>query len=80
MASQTVARASGSVIRLSTITTPSITAKPTRCVATTESGTSWRGKRTLRIRLAFSTRLLEDACAEVAKKTHAGKPQRRKSQ
>ena len=77
-ASQTVSRASGMRNRLRTTTTTSITAKPTRWVATIESGTSWRGKRTLRMRFAFSSRLRDDACAAVAKKTQAGRPQSRK--
>jgi hypothetical protein len=34
----------------------------------------------LRIRLAFSIRLRDAVCSEVAKNTHAGSPQRRKSQ
>ena len=62
------------------MTTPSITAKLTRFVPTMESGTSWRGKRTLRMRFAFSTRLRADPCMVVAKKTQAGSPQSRKSQ
>ena len=57
-----------------------MTAKLTRFVPTIESGTSCRGKRTLRMRFAFSSRLREAACAAVAKKTRAGRPQRRKSQ
>ena len=59
---------------------PVITANATSCVATIESGTSWRGKRTLRIRLAFSSRLRADDCTEVAKNTHGGRPQSRNSQ
>ena len=65
---------------MSTITIATITAKPTSWVATIESGTSWRGKRTFRIRFAFSSRLREDDCSEVAKKTHTGSPASRKSQ
>ena len=57
-----------------------IAAKATTSVATTESGTSWRGKRTLRMIGAFSTRLREPPWIEVAKKTQGGRPQRRKSQ
>ena len=57
-----------------------MTAKATTCVATTDSGTSWRGKRTLRIRFAFSSRLRDDACSDVEKKTHGGRPQSRNSQ
>ena len=59
---------------------PVITTNATSWVATIESGTSWRGKRTFRIRLAFSSRLRADDCSEVAKNTHGGRPQRRKSQ
>ena len=62
------------------MTTPSITTKATSCVPTTASGTSWRGKRTFRMRFAFSTRLRDDDWSEVAKNTQAGKPQSRKSQ
>ena len=62
------------------MTIASITAKPTSCVATIESGTSWRGKRTFRIRFAFSSRLREADWSEVAKKTHTGRPASRKSQ
>jgi hypothetical protein len=57
-----------------------MTANETRFVPTIESGTSWRGKRTLRMRFAFSRRLRDAACDAVAKNTHAGRPQRRKSQ
>ena len=42
-------------------TTASITANETRFVPTIESGTSWRGNRTLRMRLAFSRRLRDAA-------------------
>ena len=62
------------------MTIASITAKPTSCVATIESGTSWRGKRTLRIRFAFSSRLRAADWTEVAKNTQTGRPQSRKSQ
>ena len=62
----------------STITV--ITANATSCVATTESGTSWRGKRTLRISGAFSTRLRAPVCSDAAKNTHGGSPQSRNSQ
>ena len=62
------------------MTTPSITAKLTRFVPTIESGTSCRGKRTLRMRFAFSRRLRDAACDAVAKNTHAGSPHSRKSQ
>ena len=57
-----------------------IAAKATICVATTESGTSWRGNLTLRMRFAFSTRLRAAVCTEEAKNAHGGSPQRRKSQ
>ncbi|MBA3788193.1 MAG: hypothetical protein H0X21_05800 [Actinobacteria bacterium] len=57
-----------------------MTTKLTSWVATVESGTSWRGKRTLRIRFAFSSRLRDAACNEVAKKTQTGSPASRKSQ
>ena len=50
-------RESGSTISASTITMAGMTTKATSWVATIESGTSCRGKRTLRIRLAFSSRL-----------------------
>ena len=62
------------------MTTPSITAKRTRFVPTIESGTSWRGNRTLRMRFAFSSRLRDAACDAVAKNTQAGRPHSRKSQ
>ena len=76
IASQTVARASGSQKRLSTMTTASITANATRFVATTESGTSCRGKRTLRMRFAFSSRLRDDACSG-SREEHPGGKRRR---
>ena len=57
-----------------------MTTKPTSWVATIESGTSWRGKRTLRMRFAFSTRLRDADWSDVAKKTHAGRPASRNSQ
>jgi hypothetical protein len=78
--SHTVSRASGRRHRLRTTTTPSITANETRFVPTMESGTSCRGNLTLRMRLAFSSRLRDAACEAVAKKTQAGSPHRRKSQ
>src|SRR4029077_13636992 len=80
IASHAVARQSGRTIIASTITIPVITTNATSCVATIESGTSWRGKRTLRIRLAFSSRLRADDCTEVAKNTHGGRPQSRNNQ
>ena len=57
-----------------------IAANATTCVATTESGTSWRGKRTLRMIGAFSTMLRAPPCSDVAKNTHGGSPQSRNSQ
>ncbi len=80
IASHAVERESGSTIIASTSTMPVITANATSCVATIESGTSCRGKRTLRIRLAFSSRLRADDCTDVAKNTHGGRPQSRNSQ
>ena len=80
IASHAVARDSGSTIIASTSTIAVITAKATSCVATIESGTSCRGKRTLRIRLAFSSRLRADDCSDVEKKTQGGSPQSRNSQ
>ena len=61
-------------------TIASITANATSWVATIESGTSWRGKRTLRIRFAFSSRLRAADWSDVAKKTHGGRPESRNSQ
>ena len=52
----------GQLPRLRDDTTPSMTAKLTRFVPTIDSGTSCRGKRTLRMRFAFSSRLRDDAC------------------
>ena len=52
----------------------------TRFVPTIDSGTSWRGNRTLRMRFAFSSRLRDAACDAVAKNTQAGSPHSRKSQ
>ena len=57
-----------------------ITANATTWLATTESGTSCRGKRTLRISGAFSTRLRDPVCSDDAKNAQGGRPQRRKSQ
>ena len=59
-AAQKVERVSGMTIRLSGSTTPSITSIVTRFVATTESGSSCRGKRTCLTRLAWPRRLVHD--------------------
>ena len=56
-----------------------MTTNATRFVATDESGTSWRGKRVLRISAAASSRLFEAAWSELAKKTQSTSPVSRKS-
>ena len=61
----------------STIRIASITANVTACVATTENATSWRGKRTFRIRSALSTIDRAAVCSETAKKIQQAIPERR---
>ena len=80
IASQARSRLSGWNQSARTRTIAVIAAKATTSVATTESGTSWRGKRTLRMIGAFSTMLRAPPCSDVEKKTQGGRPQRRKSQ
>ena len=79
-ASHARSRLSGRNQSARTSTIAVIAANATTSVATTESGTSWRGNRTLRMIGAFSTRLREPPWSEVAKKTHGGRPQSRNSQ
>ena len=47
--------------------------------ATTESGTSWRGKRVLRIRFALSSIERVDDCSAAAKNVQTARPESRKS-
>src|SRR6185436_9909910 len=79
-ASQARSRLSGWNQSASTRTITVIAAKAITSVATTERGTSWRGKRTLRMMGAFSTMLRAPPCSDVEKKTQGGRPHRRKSQ
>src|SRR5277367_1328939 len=68
IASQTVARASGTKISDSGISTQIITAKVTACVATIERATSWRGNRTFLISSPESISERAAVCNDVAKK------------
>ena len=79
-ATHATSRLSGRTQSASRSTITVIVAKATTWVATTDSGTSWRGKRTLRISGAFSTRLRAPVCSDDAKNTHGGSPHSRKSQ
>ena len=79
IASHSVARTRGSSAKLTTSSTTSITTSETRFVATIESGTSWRGNRVLRIRLALSSSERDAFCIELEKKIHGASPVSRKS-
>ena len=74
-AAQKVVRVSGMKIRLSGRTIASITSIVTRFVATTETGSSWRGKRTCFTRLACPSRLEHDICTADWKKIHVTSPE-----
>jgi hypothetical protein len=78
IASHSVARTRGSSAKLRTSSTASMTPKLIRFVATTESGTSCRGKRVLRMRFALSSSEREADCTDVAKKIHGARPTSRK--
>ena len=77
-ASHSVPRTRGSSAKFSTSSAASITPKLISCVATTESGTSWRGKLVLRIRFALSSSERDADCTDAAKKIHADRPTSRK--
>ena len=79
-ASHATSRLSGLNQSESARTIAVIAANATTSVATTESGTSCRGNRTLRMIGAFSTMLREPLCIDVAKNTHGGRPQSRNNQ
>ena len=68
-AAQNVDRVSGTISRLSGRITASITSIVTRFVATTETGSSWRGRRTCFTRLAWPSRLEHDIWSADWKKT-----------
>ena len=77
IAAQTVVRASGTKISESTIRITSISPKVTAWVATIESATSCRGKRTFLISSALSTIERDADCSETEKKIQQARPARR---
>ena len=79
IASHSVARTRGSSAKSSASRTTSITPNEISCVATIESGTSWRGNRVLRIRFALSSIERDADWTDDAKKIHAASPTRRNS-
>ena len=60
IAAQNVVRVSGRTMRLMGTMIVSITSSVVRFVATTESGSSWRGNRTCFTRFAWPSRLVDD--------------------
>ena len=74
-AAQKVVRDSGTMIRFNGSTIASITPIVTRFVATTDNGSSWRGKRTCLTRLACPSRLVHDICSADWKKIQVMRPE-----
>jgi hypothetical protein len=72
-----VSRVSGIAIAFTSISARTIAVKETSCVATIESGTSWRGKRIFLISSALSSRLRAPACSDVEKKIQTASPESR---
>ena len=79
IASHSVPRVRGRAMKSTTSSTASITTKLTRWATTTDSGTSWRGKRVLRMRLALSSIERVEDCSAAAKNVHTARPESRKS-
>jgi len=73
-ASHSVARARGSAMKFTTSSSTSITPNDTRCANTTDSGTSCRGNRVFRIRLALSSIERVDDCTADAKNVQSTSP------
>ena len=74
IASHSVPRTRGRSAKFRISSPASITANDTRCVATIDSGTSWRGKRVFRIRFALSSIDRDADWTELEKKIHAARP------
>src|SRR5262249_2300427 len=76
-ASRNVSRVAGITITFTTVNTTSIATKVTSWVATTDSGTSCRGNRTVLTREALSTIDRDAVVNEVEKKSQSASPTRR---
>src|SRR3954454_4841217 len=74
IASHSVARTRDSTIKLRTRSNASIAANESRWEKTTNSGTSCRATRVLRIRFALSSIELDDDCTAAAKNVQSASP------
>ena len=78
MAAQNVVLVSGMTIRFATRTTASIVPRVTMFVATTASGSMWRGNRICFTSVGWAKRLEADICTADWKKTQVTRPERMK--